>query len=80
MCFLLCYNSIRTRYTLAIPTSVRYAGLCARRSKLHIEAQRAVLDTVKFVGKIEEIEAEIIKRLDNMVKMNKNLKNRLYFA
>ena len=80
MCFLLCYNSIRTRGVLAIPTPVRYADLCAYRSKLHIEAQRDVADTSKVEGKIEDIEAEIIKRLNDMVKVNQNLKDRLYYC
>lgn len=38
LCYHLCYNSIRTRNSNAIPTPIRYADLCAHRGKLHLEA------------------------------------------
>ena len=56
------------------------ADLCAYRSKLHVEAQRDMVDTAAFQGKVEEVEAEIIKQLNTMVKVNEKLKNRLYYC
>ena len=59
---------------LAIPTPVRYADLCAYRSKLHIADSSDVED------KIEDVEAKIISRPNDMVKVNRKLKNRLYYC
>ena len=56
------------------------ADLCAYRSKLHIEAQRDMVDTTGYTGKLEEIETEIIKQLNEMVKVNDKLKDRLYYC
>ncbi|KAH7638733.1 argonaute 5 [Dermatophagoides farinae] len=39
LCFFMCYNCVRFRGVIAIPTPIRYADLCAYRSKLHIEGQ-----------------------------------------
>ena len=80
MCFLVCYNSIRTRGVLAIPTPVRYADLCAYRSKLHVEAQRDMIENTKSQVSSDDLEATIISRLNDMVKMNENIRNRLYYC
>lgn len=82
MTFLACFNSIRTRGILAIPTPIRYADLCAYRSKLHIEAQRDIVDTTIRSDKSDlvAIEAEIIKRLNELVKVNPVIKNHLYYC
>ena len=84
-CFLVCYNSIRTRGVLAIPSPVRYADLCAYRSKLHVEAQRDLIDVAsksseENTEKIEQIEIEIIRRLNEIVKVNDKVKDRLYYC
>lgn len=76
MCFVVCFNSIRTRGVLAIPTPVRYADLCAYRAKLHVEAQRDLADTCNT----QIIEADIISHLNEMVKVNDNIKNLLYYC
>lgn len=39
-CYYSCHTCIRTRQVNSIPTAVRYADLCAYRSKQHIEAKR----------------------------------------
>ena len=80
MCFMLCYNSIRTRGVLAIPTPIRYADLCAYRSKLHVEAQRDIVDVVVDQNQAEDLETAIIRKLNEMVKLNDKIKNRLYYC
>lgn len=81
LCFLACYNSIRTRNVIAIPTAVRYADLCAYRSKIHVESQRMMVDTVMQEGdNKEEIEAKIIEKLNSVVQVNVNVRNRLYYC
>ncbi|KAJ6225576.1 hypothetical protein RDWZM_004121 [Blomia tropicalis] len=82
LCFVLCYNSIRTRSIIAIPTAARYADLCAYRSKLHIEAQLEItnISADKKKLKIEDFEKEMIKQLNRLVKVYPSMKNRLYYC
>ena len=79
MCFVVCYNSIRTRGVLAIPTPVRYADLCCYRSKLHVEAQRDLMDE-QAQANPEALEADLIASLNEAVKVNDKVRNRLYYC
>ncbi|KAJ6216351.1 hypothetical protein RDWZM_007508 [Blomia tropicalis] len=81
MCFMACYNSIRTRNVIAIPTMVRYADLCAYRSKLHVEAQRMLVED--FIGQDDDIamiEEKIIEKINSVVQINQKVSNRLYYC
>ncbi len=83
MVFLLCHNNVRTRGVIAIPTPVRYADLCCYRSKLHIEAQRNLVEVTTATSdhsKQEALEREIIAKLNTLVKINDKLKNQLYYC
>ena len=80
MCYIVCYNSIRTRGVLAIPTPVRYADLCAYRAKIHVEAQRELASYVDDLKKSEEIETYIIASLNEHVKIDECLRNKLYYC
>jgi len=76
---------------IAIPTPVRYADLCAYRSKVHIEAQRAHEDSQTSGGRTRQsgggqpaldpaAEEAIINKLNQQVKLNDNIKHRLYYC
>lgn len=74
-CYYACHNCIRTKKVIAIPTPVRYADLCAYRSKLHIEGQRALEQVTSATD-----EERIISQLNGWVKIHKTLQNRLYYC
>ena len=81
MTFLACYNSIRTRSVLALPTPTRYADLCAYRAKLHLEAQQDIVGSkTSEHSRLSEIETEVIHHLNEMVKISPRMKNRLYYC
>lgn len=74
----MCYNSIRTRNVIAHPTPIRYADLCAYRSKLHIEAQNELINIPK--EKESQFEEMVIRQLNTLVKIDEKIKNRLYYC
>ncbi len=83
MAFLLCHNSVRTRGVISLPTPVHYADLCCYRGKLHIEAQRNLVDSTATADKVQfnsADEGEIINRLNQLVKVNKKCQNKLYYC
>nr|SZF06481.1 protein argonaute-2-like [Psoroptes ovis] len=75
LCFFMCFNCVRFRGVIAIPTPIRYADLCAYRSKLHIEAQTRV---IKLNSK--EKEEQIIAKLNRWVKIDKRVQKLLYYC
>ena len=78
LCFITCFNSIRTRTVISIPTPVRYADLCAYRSKLHIEAQRAIKYSSGDHG--ADFETDVIEELNKQVKLNPKMKDKLFYC
>jgi len=80
MCFLTCYNSIRTRSVIAIPTPARYADLAAYRAKLIVEAQRDMLDSMNFSDQISGVETTVITKLNDMIKLKDHILNQLFYC
>lgn len=93
MCFLACFNCIRTRNVISIPTPIRYADLCAYRAKAHLEAQSALnggsnpsLISGRSGGSGNrsapdaKAEAAFIKELNKQAKLHENVKNRLFYC
>lgn len=88
LCFYSCYNSIRTRNVIAIPTAVRYADLCAYRSKMHIEAQRAREDSRSSLSHRNYghsapeagTEEAIIRKLNDQARLHERVKHRLFYC
>nr|SZF06506.1 protein argonaute-2-like [Psoroptes ovis] len=78
LCFYLCHNCTRYRGTIALPVPVRYADLCAYRSKLHLEAQHFSRDIPP--ANMEEFERHVIQQLNRLVKLNEQLKNSLFYC
>ena len=65
--YMACHNCVRTKKVIAIPTAVRYADLCAYRSKAHIEGQLALIQMDP--NQAERMEEEIIHKLNECVKV-----------
>lgn len=78
-CFYACHNCTRTNKIISIPTPVRYADLCAYRSKLHLEAQRSQTTSMTTLTQTEE-EALVIAQLNVGVKIHEEFRNRLYYC
>ena len=77
--FYLCHNCTRFRGgAIALPTPVRYADLCAYRSKLHLEAQHASKNIP--AESQEEFERHVISQLNKLVKLNDKIKNSLFYC
>ncbi|KAH9389131.1 hypothetical protein TYRP_008485 [Tyrophagus putrescentiae] len=62
-----------------IPIPVRYADLCAYRSKQHIEGQREA-QSIEGSSMQEAKEQHIISQLNNWVKIHERVRNRLYYC
>ena len=78
-CFYLCHNCTRYRGgPIAMPVPVRYADLCAYRSKLHLEGQHASRQIPLECQ--EEFERHIIQQLNKLVKLNDKIKNTLFYC
>lgn len=75
LCFFMCFNCVRFRGVIAIPTPIRYADLCAYRSKLHIEGQ-CKLSQINP----KDAEERIISQLNQWVKIDKKVQNLLYYC
>ena len=92
LCFYSCFNCIRTRNTISIPIPVRYADLCAYRSKLHIEAMQILNDdrdnqkqtnsntTDVITDLMEQKEHQIIQNLNKSVKLHNKIKQLLFYC
>nr|XP_046909464.1 protein argonaute-2-like isoform X2 [Dermatophagoides farinae] len=78
LCFYLCHNCTRFRGPIAMPVPVRYADLCAYRSKLHLEAQHASKNIP--AESQEEFERHVISQLNKLVKLNDKIKNSLFYC
>nr|XP_027200264.1 uncharacterized protein LOC113794345 [Dermatophagoides pteronyssinus] len=79
ICFYLCHNCTRYRGgPIAMPIPVRYADLCAYRSKMHLEAQHASKHIP--AENQEEFERHVISKLNKLVKLNDNIKNSLFYC
>lgn len=79
--YLCCHNCTRVRGSIALPTAVRYAHLCAYRSKLHIEAQYGKLIVKATDSKDKEnFEKALIEKLNDLVEIHNEVKPRLYYA
>jgi len=83
LCFYSCFNCTRTRSVIAIPIPVRYADLCAYRSKAHLAAQLGQEEgrSRGSGGTINPSDEEaIIGKLNEQAKLNENIKHRLYYC
>lgn len=86
LCFYSCYNSIRTRNVIAIPTAVRYAHLCAARSKMHLEAQRNRGESSRSSSSQEsdgldsDREEAIIRKLNKQAVLHERVRHRLFYC
>ncbi|XP_027194229.2 protein argonaute-4-like [Dermatophagoides pteronyssinus] len=79
ICFYLCHNCTRYRGgPIAMPIPVRYADLCAYRSKMHLEAQHASKHIP--AENQEEFERHVISQLNKLVKLNDKIKNSLFYC
>ena len=84
--YLVCFNNIRTRQVISTPTPVRYADLCAFRSKIHLEAQLELSNLgldgsgdQRTQAKEEDVDNDI-QRLNHLLKTHENLKNIHYYC
>lgn len=72
----MCFNCVRFRGAISIPTAIRYADLCAYRAKLHIETQYRVAPmNLKNLN-----ETELMEKLNASVKVHDNLQNVIYYC
>lgn len=79
LCYMACFNCVRTRLTLSLPAPVRYADLCAYRAKVHIEAQRelAILNREEHALEIED---KIVEKLKEWVILHHDTYTRMYYC
>lgn len=81
--YYLCHTYIRCTKPISIPTPVMFAHLAAKRSKSHIIAQNIKIEEkAKHETKEqrEQREQRIASDLNQKVKVNELLKNRLYYS
>ena len=77
----MCFNCVRTRQVIALPTPVRYADLCAYRSKLHIDVQRGEVHANCHPREGSTVmESKILDNLNRIIQIDAKVKDRLYYA
>lgn len=76
LCFLMCFNCVRFRGAISIPSAIRYADLCAYRAKIHIETQYLIAS--KNLEKLNE--EDLKKSLNNCVAVHDDLLNVIYYC
>ncbi|KPM04840.1 Argonaute-like protein, partial [Sarcoptes scabiei] len=77
LCFFMCFNCIRFRGVIAIPTAIRYADLCAYRSKIHLEARLAITGIDAKKKQVAEI---MLQQMNDWIKVDHNVRNYLYYC
>lgn len=82
MCYYMCCNCVRTNKIISIPSPVRYADLCAYRSKLHVEHMCETHREDLSSGRLnpEDLIAQVISKLNGYVKINEAVRNKLYYC
>ncbi|KPM04151.1 argonaute-2-like protein [Sarcoptes scabiei] len=76
-CYYCCHNCTRFRKgPIAMPVPLRYADLCAYRSKVHLEAQKKI---TKEVDK-ENVERLMIVKLNELIKVDERVRELLYYV
>ncbi|KAH9403618.1 hypothetical protein TYRP_014803 [Tyrophagus putrescentiae] len=85
LCFFACHNCARTRKTISIPTSIRYADLCAYRAKQLTDAyqtrnsDQTSTSLTSMTVDTELHEQELLMKLSKVLTIDAEKSEKLYY-
>ncbi|KAJ6218814.1 hypothetical protein RDWZM_004626 [Blomia tropicalis] len=80
--FYACHGSVRTNKVISIPNAIRYADLCAYRSKQIMDSQCTPEKQAENLSEAEVkvMERKVIANLNALAQVNDKVRDRLYYC